>query len=98
MSNPDGTTIKASDLYDALRMRCVWIQERIQAVHQIHGSFWRDFGQELALEMRPIQAALANGHQIDNSELDVLANRVVKPLHHAVKRTRLLFNSPTQAL
>ena len=94
MSNPDGAMIKTSDLYDALRMRCVWIQERIQAVHQIHGSFWRDFRQELALEMKPIQAALANGHQIDNRELDLLANRVVKPLHDAVKRTRFAVPQP----
>ena len=87
-SGPAGTTVESSDLYDALRMRCVWIQERIQTVHQIHGSFWKDYHQELALEMKPIHAVMANGYQIDNTELDQLAEEVIKPLHRAVKRTR----------
>ena len=88
LSSPVDSTVESSDLYDAFRMRCVWIQEHIQAVHQIHGSFWKDYGQELALEMRPIHAVLANGHQIDNTELDQLAEEVIKPLHRAVKHTR----------
>lgn len=87
-SGADGTMVEMSDLYDALRMRCVWIQERIQAVHQIYGKFWSDFRQELALEMKPIHAVLANGYQIDNAELERLAGDVIKPLYHAVKRTR----------
>ena len=93
MANPRGIMADTSDLFDALRMRCVWIQERIQAVHQIHGSFWKDYRQELALEMKPIHAVFANGYQIDNSELDRLVQEVVKPLHHAVKRTRFAANS-----
>ena len=93
-ADPGYEVVGASDLYDALRMRCIWIQEHIQTVHHLHGSFWRDFKQELALEMRPIHAALARGHQVDNTELYRLAERVIKPLHHAIKRTRFASQRP----